>query len=169
MTPLEYKYKDFAHVMAILCNRTANYYSFIKQIFIIILVLPSSVMAVLNSGISETHMRIPNIIINACTALLISLNNSLKISEKADKNNQLSLKFAKLEHEIEQCISMNTITPDKINGFINSYDILLEQCDNFPQWIKDNVKKLNNNRYLPHMFNGGSPPDSPTVNANLTV
>lgn len=151
---LEIKYRDYAHILSILCNKSSNYYSKIKNIFLIALVIPSSIMAVLNGGLSESSMRIPNICINAITALLISINNSLKISEKADKFKQLSVKFYKLESEIEQFICNGTMNNDKLLTCINQYNTLLEQCDLFPEFIKNHVKKTTKRKHLPHMMNG---------------
>ena len=42
------KYKDYCYVMSVLCNRAGAYYAFIKQIFLVVLIIPSSSMAIIN-------------------------------------------------------------------------------------------------------------------------
>ena len=54
-------------------------------------VLTSSAMCIINS-ISEdaNEVKIPNIVVNAISVLIMSLNNSIKASEKCDLFHRLS-------------------------------------------------------------------------------
>lgn len=159
---LENKYKDYCYVMSILCNRAGAHYSFIKQIFLVILVIPSSCMAVINGAFNETALKPVNIIVNAFVAILIAIQNTLKIAERADMFNQMSVKFVKLQSEIETSLNLGHMTNEKMQAYINNYNSLIEQISfNFPCRIKEQVKNKYNNRYLPHILNGDSPPSTP--------
>eukprot|EP00960_Hanusia_phi_P010801 316726-Hanusia_phi.AAC.1 len=116
-------------------------------------------MAVLNGGINESDMRVPNIVVNATVALLTSVSLQLKISEKASRFNQLALKFDRLEASIEQAINQNEMTAERMTTFVSSYDLLLEQCENFPAWIKDRVKNTSTGLHLPYIL-GNTPNNS---------
>jgi hypothetical protein len=70
-------YRDKAYVSNILCTETSNFYSFIKNLVNIPLILSSSIMTILNSSDFDPHpMRVPNIILNASTGLILSLINN---------------------------------------------------------------------------------------------
>ena len=66
------------------------------------MVLTSSAMCIINS-ISENAntMKIPNIVVNAISVLIMSLNNSVKASEKFESFKRLSQQFMILSQEIE--------------------------------------------------------------------
>ena len=70
--------------------------------FNIPLVLTSSAMCIINS-ISEdaNRMKIPNIVVIARSVLIMSLNNSVKASEKFECFKRLSQQFMILSQEIE--------------------------------------------------------------------
>jgi hypothetical protein len=56
-------YRDKAYIGTILCDDSFNYYSFIKTLIHIHLVLSSTIMTLLNSSdFDPVTMRIPNII-----------------------------------------------------------------------------------------------------------
>jgi hypothetical protein len=55
-------------------------------------------MSIINSSFDPHDMQIVNVVINACTALLIGLINNFKIVEKAANFRDVSLKFLKLQH-----------------------------------------------------------------------
>ena len=55
-----------------------------------------------------------NIICSLLTAILIGLSNQMKFTEKANMFHQLSIKFSKLEHAIEQAININDLTNDNM-------------------------------------------------------
>ena len=71
--------------MVLLCSKASSYWSMVKFAFNIPLVLTSSAMCIINS-ISEdaNEVKIPNIVVNAISVLIMSLNNSIKASEKCD-------------------------------------------------------------------------------------
>ena len=80
--------------MVLLCNKASSYWSMVKFCFNIPLVLTSSAMCIINS-ISEdaNEVKIPNIVVNSVSVLIISLNNSIKASEKCDLFRRLGQQF----------------------------------------------------------------------------
>ena len=71
--------------LVLLCSKASGYWSFVKFIFAIPLVLTSSAMCVINSISDDAEaVKIPNICVNAVSVLIMSLNNSIKASEKCD-------------------------------------------------------------------------------------
>jgi len=157
------KYKDYCYVMSVLCNRSGAYYAFIKQIFLVILIIPSSSMAIINGAFNETALKPVNIIVNAIVAVLIAIQNTLKIAERADIFNTMSIKFLKLCSEIESSIINDNMSNEHLNTIINNYNSLIEQISfNFPERIKKEIKTKNKHKHLPHVLNDGtSPPESP--------
>jgi hypothetical protein len=71
--------------MVLLCSKANTYWSMIKFGFNIPLVLTSSAMLIINSISEDANVvKIPNIVVNAISVLIMSLNNSIKASEKCD-------------------------------------------------------------------------------------
>ena len=93
--------------MCLLCSKASSYWSIIKFCFQIPLVLTSSAMLIINS-ISENanEVKIPNIVVNAISVLLMSLNNSVKASEKCDLFHRLGQQFLVLSGQIENDIEL---------------------------------------------------------------
>ena len=70
------KLLDKCEAMTLLCCKASTYWSLIKFCFNIPLVLTSSAMCIINS-ISEdaNSIKIPNIVVNGVSVLIMSLNN----------------------------------------------------------------------------------------------
>jgi hypothetical protein len=114
-------------------------------------------MCIINS-ISEdaNRMKIPNIVVNAISVLIMSLNNSVKASEKFESFKRLSHQFMILSQEVE---GMETIIEkDKYDILILKYDNLIQDCafEEIPLKYKHQVSKLYNdaNKYIPIQLNG---------------
>ena len=59
-------------------------------------------MCIINSISTDANtIKIPNIVVNAVSVLIISLNNSFKASEKVEIFKKLSQQFLSLSHDIE--------------------------------------------------------------------
>jgi len=113
-------YRDMAYVSNTLSEHSSNYYLKLKNIINFPLIVSSSAMTILNSStFSAEEMKIPNIIINACTTLLLSLMNNFKFVEKTNNFKSVAIKFNKLTHAIENKLTneMDTITIEQINTF----------------------------------------------------
>ena len=129
----------------------------VKFCFNIPLVLTSSAMCIINS-ISEkaSDVKIPNIVVNALSVLIMSLNNSVKASEKFESFKRLSQQFMILSLEIE---GMDEAIEKKKNvTLLLQYDNLIQDCafEEIPSKYKHQVSKvyIEANRNIPIQLNG---------------
>jgi len=140
--------------LVLLCSKASGYWSMIKFAFNIPLVLTSSAMCIINS-ISEdaNEVKIPNIVVNAISVLIISLNNSIKASEKCDLFRRLGQQFLLLAGQIENDDEINdnefNLLALKYENLIN--DILFEEI---PNRYKMQVVESFKDRHLPLQLNG---------------
>ena len=72
--------------MSLLCSKASQRWSLIKFIFQIPLILTSSIMCILNSfdNGNDGLMKIPNVVINGVSVLLISYQSNMKVAEKTE-------------------------------------------------------------------------------------
>jgi hypothetical protein len=142
--------------LVLLCNKANGYWSMVKFAFNIPLVLTSSAMCIINS-ISEdaNEVKIPNIVVNAISVLIMSLNNSIKANEKCDLFKRLGQQLLLLAGQIE---NDEQITDNEFNLLALKYenlvnDILFEEIPNrYKVQVIENFK----DRYLPLQLNGCS-------------
>jgi hypothetical protein len=155
--------------LVLLCSKASGYWSMIKFAFNIPLVLTSSAMCIINS-ISEdaNEVKIPNIVVNAISVLIISLNNSIKASEKCDLFRRLGQQFLLLAGQIENDdeISDNefSLLALKYENLIN--DILFEEI---PHRYKEQVIESFKDRHLPLQLNGTMGNNKSFRNSNSAV
>ena len=85
-------------------------------------------MCVMNSFESETNqtMRLANIIVNAVSVLVLSVQNNLKASEKVDLFKNLAISYIELAHKIEG-LEDEELTREKLNALTQKYDDLLKK------------------------------------------
>jgi hypothetical protein len=140
--------------MVLLCSKASSYWSMIKFGFNIPLVLTSSAMCIINS-ISEdaNEVKIPNIVVNAISVLIMSLNNSIKASEKCDLFRRLGQQFLLLSGQIE---NDNEITDNDFNIIAIKYENLVNDClfEEIPYRYKIQVAESFKDRYVPLQLNG---------------
>jgi len=151
------KLLDKCEAMTLLCTNACSYWSFIKFCFNIPLVLTSSTMCIINSISQDANsVKIPNIIVNALSVLIMSLNNSIKPSEKFELFKKLSQQFMILSQDIE-CID-DEITKEKYDILILKYDNLIQDCDFEDIPVKYKIQVANKytcaNRHVPIQING---------------
>lgn len=168
------EYRDKTYIYELLCTKTTEHYSNIKQIINIPLILSSSIMTICNSGSFEPEqMKIPNIVINALTALLISLINNFKIVEKQQTFRNLSLKYMALLHNIEDILNNDTdISADDIRNVVKQYDDLISQNEyHIPNHIKKKIKGIYmGKKCLPIILNGDTnEPSRPSSNTDREI
>lgn len=172
------EYRDKTYIYQILTTKTNEYYSQIKQIINIPLIISSSIMTILNSGTFEAdHMKIPNITINAITALLISMINNYKIVEKQQTFRNLSNKYMTLLHDIEDKIANDhSIEADEVRTIVKQYDDLISQTEYIiPSHIQNKIKKIyQGKKHLPIILNGecvetSRPTSRPTSNTDQQI
>ena len=140
--------------MVLLCSKASSYWSMVKFAFNIPLVLTSSAMCIINS-ISEdaNEVKIPNIVVNAISVLIMSLNNSIKASEKCDLFRRLGQQFLLLSGQIE---NDNEITDNDFNIIAIKYENLVNDClfEDIPYRYKIQVAESFKDRHVPLQLNG---------------
>ena len=140
--------------LVLLTNKASGYWSMVKFCFNIPLVLTSSAMCIINS-ISEdaNEVKIPNIVVNAISVLIMSLNNSIKASEKCDLFRRLGQQFLLLSGQIE---NDNEITDNDFNIIAIKYENLVNDClfEDIPYRYKIQVAESFKDRYVPLQLNG---------------
>ena len=135
--------------MVLLCSKASTYWSFVKYGFNIPLVLTSSAMLILNSISEDANVvKIPNIIVNAISVLIMSLNNSIKASEKNDLFRRLGQNFLLLSGEIE---NDNEVTDHDFSIMVMKYDNLVNEClfEEIPARYKEQVAECFSDRHVP--------------------
>jgi len=114
-------------------------------------------MCIINS-ISEdaNSVKIPNIVVNAVSVLIMSLNNSIKPAEKFEIFKKLSQQSMILSQEVEGY--EGDIPKDKCDMLLLKYDNLIQDCmfEEIPQKYKLMVasKYTEANRFVPIQING---------------
>jgi hypothetical protein len=102
-------------------------------------------------------MKYANIILNACTATLLSLIGNFKLTEQSTNFKTIGLKMNKLCHKIEDLltIDLENTSIEHIRAIITEYDNLNENIDfPFPGFIKNRVKKTHaGKKILPNILN----------------
>ena len=142
--------------MVLLCSKASGYWSLIKFCFNIPLVLTSSAMCIINSISDDANeVKIPNIVVNAVSVLIMSLNNSIKASEKCDLFRRLSQQFLLLSGQIE---NDNEIDENDFNMIALKYENLVNDVlfEDIPDRYKMQVVESFKDRYLPLQLNGCS-------------
>ena len=135
--------------LVLLCSKASGYWAVVKFAFNIPLVLTSSAMCIINS-VSEhpEDVKIANIVVNGISVLIVSLNNSIKATEKCDTFRRLSQQFLLLAGAIENDNDLDdnefNIVALKYEGLIN--DICFEDI---PTRYKEQVIDIFKDRYLP--------------------
>jgi hypothetical protein len=150
-------YRDKSYIMNILCDKSVEYFSLMKNIISVPLIISSAIMTIMNSGsFSPESMQTPNIVVNACTTIIISFMNNFKLAEKCNTFRTLGLKYTKLLHYIEDKLN----TDDIINGedvreIVKEYDSLAEQNEFIiPSHIRNKIKKVyGGKRCMPNVLN----------------
>ncbi len=142
--------------MVLLCSKASSYWSMVKFCFNIPLVLTSSAMCIINS-ISEdaNEVKIPNIVVNAISVLIMSLNNSIKASEKCDLFRRLSQQLLLLTGKIE---NDDIIDENEFKILAMSYENLVNDIpfEEVPNRYKLQVADSFKDRQLPLQLNGCS-------------
>lgn len=151
------KLLDKCEAMTLLCTKASTHWSFVKFCFNMPLVLTSSAMCIINSISEDANtMKIPNIVVNAVNVLVMSLNNSIKASEKFETFKKLSQQFMILSQELENI--EGEITREKYDIIVLKYDNLIADCafEEIPSKYKLHVAKIytESGRYVPIQLNG---------------
>jgi hypothetical protein len=143
-----------SEALVLLCSKANNYWALIKFCFAIPLVLTSSAMCIINSISQDANeVKIPNIVVNAVSVLIMSLNNSVKASEKCDlfkrTGQQLLLLTGKIEND-------DVIDEGEFKLLAMSYENLVNDIpfEDIPSRFKNQVAESFKDRFLPLQLNG---------------
>ena len=152
------KLLDKSEALTLLCTKTSGYWSFIKFCFNIPLVFTSSAMCIINSISTDANeVKIPNIIVNAISVLIMSLANNLRASEKFENFKKLSQQFTLLSQEID-ALEQDNIPIEDYKLLLLKYENLVSAIDfeEIPVRYKNNVSQAytNANRFVPIQLNG---------------
>lgn len=150
---------DQCMIYSILCYKTHTFYTTLKYIFNLPLIISSSIMSILNSNMNDTShdIKILNITFNIFTALILVINNNLKFEARSDSFKNIHAKFIKLQHEIEKFVISDEIpTQELINSLRDRYDNLVESIGyEIPNHICKNVRDMyKEKKTLPLIING---------------
>lgn len=153
------KLLDKCECLTLLTTKAYTYWSLIKFLLNLPLVFTSSAMCIINSISTDSEkMKIPNIVVNACSVLLMSLLSSIKPSEKFEQFKKLSQQFLTLSHDLETLDEDDEDYKNKLNILSLKYDTLILDCnyEDIPIKYKNYVSKLftENNRHIPIQLNG---------------
>ena len=128
------KLLDKSEVLTLLCTRTTTHWSFIKFCFQIPLVFTSSAMCIINSiTLDANEVKIPNIIINAISVLIISINNNVRASEKYELFKQRILEspaiysVARAGNEFGQAYHITD--EEEFNGVKKTFQLMVADPD----------------------------------------
>jgi hypothetical protein len=149
---------DRSECMSLLCIKASYHWSFIKFILSIPVIFINSVLCILNSLDDKSmDLKLPNVIINGISVLIMSITTNLKSAEKTELFKNASNSFLLLTHEIEGYEEMDN---EKINILQDKYDAIITNIpfEEIPQKIKleiaTNFKNLN--KSIPTQINGGT-------------
>ena len=155
----KHKLLDKCECLTLLTTKAYTYWSLIKFLLNLPLVFTSSAMCIINSISTDSEkMKIPNIVVNACSVLLCSLLSSIKPAEKFEQFKKLSQQFLTLSHDLETLDEDDEDYKNKLNILSLKYDQLILDCnyEDIPIKYKNYVSKLftENNRHIPIQLNG---------------
>ena len=152
------KLLDKCEALTLLCTKTSGHWSYVKFCFNIPLVFTSSAMCIINSiSTDATEVKIPNIIVNAISVLIMSLANNVRASEKFENFKKLSQQFMLLSQEID-AIEDDNVPIEDYKLLLLKYENLVSAIDfeEIPVRYKTSIAQVyqNANRHIPIQLNG---------------
>ena len=139
------QYKDKAFISSVLAEESNNYFTFIKNLINIPLIVTNSAMVIINAIIVDQDLlKVLNIILNSSTGLILSLISNFKVYEHIQLFNQVKGKFNKLSHVIDNKLTNDSdrITSEFITNIIEDYDQIYDGMEyTFPASVKKRIKK----------------------------
>lgn len=155
-------YNDFSYIMYIICEMTASYYSRIKNIVNIPIIICSTGLSILNTTeLSDSDfdkiviIRNCGIAFNLLIALSLAILNAYKITEKEFSFKSQSVNFLKIHNKINVDLAKckNTMSHVDILDIVKEYNLLCESiCFHIPSHIQAYVKRNYRNYKQPFML-----------------
>ena len=157
------EYKDKIHIYNVLTSQASDYYGTLKSFVNIPIIISSSAMSIISDSFEAETMKIPNIVLNCVVALMVSMISNFKIVERSSNFRNVSLKFLKLQHLLEDKLSdTSNVDIEDVRDIVRQYDELLENTEMIPSFIKKRVYKMYvGKKYLPIILCEGSQDISP--------
>ena len=152
------KLLDKTEALTLLTTKASSYWSFVSFCFQLPMVITSSAMCIINSISTDANViKIPNIVVNAVSVLLISVSNNIKANEKYETFKKLSQSYLELSQELDS-LEETDISVEDYKLFILKYDNLIKNTsfEDIPNNIKNNVAKsyVSAGRNIPIQING---------------
>jgi hypothetical protein len=126
--------KDRLHVAGVLCNKSAIYYSRLKNILLFPNLLISSSISMIfnNQNFDPKFLKYYNTCVNAITVFLIALQNQLKISENSDIFKSSSNNLLMLLHEVENAENKEEgLSLEFLSNSTQKYDMIMSSIYRF--------------------------------------
>tara|TARA_R110001592_G_scaffold131930_1_gene346068 strand:+ start:48 stop:557 length:510 start_codon:yes stop_codon:yes gene_type:complete len=144
--------------MSLLTIKASYHWNFIKQLLSFPVIVINSILCILNSFDDKTmSLKLPNVIINGLSVLIMSITTNLKSAEKTEIFKNTSNSFLLLTHEIE---GIEDIDNEKINILQDKYDAIITTVpfEDIPKKIKLEIANnfKNTGKALPIQINGNS-------------
>jgi hypothetical protein len=143
-------YKDYTYIMYIICDKTGSFYSKIKNIVNIPIVVCSTCLSIVNGSEFDQDLekmlmvRYVSIGFNLLIALSIAILNFYKIAEKEYAFKSQAMSFLKLYNKIdaESTKSKTTMSEFDMISIVNEYNLLCEYITfHIPSHIRKNIEK----------------------------
>lgn len=156
--------KDKAFITSILCSKSCAFFSWIRTLINIPLILSSGAMTILNSmnDINTIEIKYANIVLNSCTVTILSLIGNFKLAERELSFRQAQIKMDKLYHNIEDklLIDPSNCNIEDVRDIIKEYVIIYEHLEfPIPEFIRKKFQKNSKASYSA----------SPLLNVDLTL
>lgn len=157
------EYRDKVFIYNILTSKASDFYGTLKSFVNIPIIVSSSALSIINSSFEPNDiLKLINIIFNCFVAFMVSMISNFKITEKASNFRNISLKFQKLLHNVDDKLSETNPDIEDVRDISRQYDELLEQIDQIPEFIKKRVYKMYvGKKYLPIILCEGSQDNTP--------
>jgi hypothetical protein len=158
--------KDKAFVTSILCSKSCAFFSWIRTLINVPLILSSGAMTILNSmnDINTIEIKYANIVLNSCTVTILSLIGNFKLAERELSFRQAQIKMDKLYHNIEDklLIDPSNCNIEDVRDIIKEYIIIYEHLEYpIPDFIRERFKNGKTSAIVTHT--------SPQLNVDLTL
>ena len=148
---------DRCFIYSIMLHRAEIFYSRMKMLFKLPIILTSSALSIVNSNFDSETMRNVNIVFNILTGFILAVGTLLQYESKQQEFCSAKRKFLKLNAEIEgRLLSNEHLEPLYINAVIKEFNSIEESLDyDIPQFILTTTRaKWKGLKTLPIIING---------------
>jgi hypothetical protein len=169
------QYRDKSYILAILSNETSDYYSYLKRIINIPLIILNTTLSIVNAlNVNHIVINYINVVSNISLALIIGFSITNHIYEKQINFRNLYLKYTKLTHLIEDKLTneIDNIKKEDLTNIIKEYDLISEFYEfPYPNFIKKKIRNryLNSKRTLPNILYNDEEYNKENIIENIVI